>query len=597
MATANFTTILFLVPLLYLVRRLFNLAWNYLAARKTGLPVLVNPVTVTSPIWLFGKPLLKRIFASWDWIHRVDNFTQQSKYTPYQKFNSKAYWIVSNREKELYVADPVVAEDVYKRCRVEFQKNSTQYEVLEIFGPNVVTTNGKVWERHRKTTIPPFNERVSETVWDEAARQAEGARKKWFQVSRKEPRGVRSTQDDTTQIAFNVLSAAGFGQDFDFDDAEAQLSGVSEADKKAGHTMSYRESLVYMLEDIVSLVMYTVARTAGWPTWAMWGKIKAMGTAREEYVLYMREKLQKEREEIRAGIVATGAKESLMSVLVRNSDSGLLDESASAKAGRGSKSGPVMTDDEILGNLFVYNLAGHDTTAGALNFAVTLLACEPKWQEWIAEEIDTIVREDQTGLKYNVVFPKLHRCLALMYETLRMYGPVPVSPRYTAASWQNVTIDGKQFAIPPHTDIKLDLAALHHDPNSWGPDPLNFRPDRWIPSPSQKDVSKQKRADSGHGSYDYQSESLIAPAPGTFLPWTGGPRVCPGKKFSQVEFTRAILGMFRDGARVCIVEKEGESTEQARARVRETADKPEVQFTLRMTAVEEIGLKWFTKEE
>lgn len=411
MAPANLTTIILTLPFLYLAHRLYALTRNYLAARRTGLPVLINPVTVTSPIWLFGKPLLKRLFASWDWIHRVDNFTQHSKYTLYQKFNTKAFWIVSNREKELYVADPAVADDVLKQCRVEFQKNPVQYQVLEIFGPNVVTTNGKVWERHRKTTIPPFNERVSETVWDEAASQAEGARKKWFLTSKEDSEGVRSTREDTTRIAFNVLSAAGFGQVYDFDDVQAQL-GMSEEDEKAGHTMSYRESLLYMLDDIVSLVIYTAARGIGWPLFAMWGKIKTMAAAREEYAWYMRDLLKKEREDIRAGITATGAKENLMSALVRNSDQGLLEETKA-----GSKTGPLMTDDEILGNLFVYNLAGHDTTANALNFAVTLLACEPEWQEWLAEEIDAVLREDKTGLKYNVVFPKLNRCLALMVCT------------------------------------------------------------------------------------------------------------------------------------------------------------------------------------
>lgn len=71
--------------------------------------------------------------------------------------------------------------------------------------------------------------------------------------------------------------------------------------------------------------------------------------------------------------------------------------------------------------------------------------------------------------------------------------------------------------------------------------------------------------------------------------------MCPGKKFSQVEFTRAILAMFRDGARVRVLEKEGESLEQARARVREIADKSEVQFTLRMVNSEDIGLEWYIK--
>lgn len=178
-----------------------------------------------------------------------------------------------------------------------------------------------------------------------------------------------------------------------------------------------------------------------------------------------------------------------------------------------------------------------------------------------------------------------------------MYGPVPAFPRSTVASWQTLTIDGKQIAIPPRSEIKIDLAAIHHDPKSWGPDALEFRPDRWIPSPSQQSGSKQKRADTGNGSYDFQSGSLIAPAPGTFLPWTGGPRVCPGKKFSQVEFTRVILGIFRDGARVRLVEEEGESPQQARARAREVADKPEVEFTLKMKDSKKIGLQWYIKGE
>lgn len=176
-----------------------------------------------------------------------------------------------------------------------------------------------------------------------------------------------------------------------------------------------------------------------------------------------------------------------------------------------------------------------------------------------------------------------------------MYGPVPICPRYTGASSQNLIIDGQQYTMPPETEVKLDLAALHHDPNNWGPDPLEFRPDRWVPSASQQNGSQQKRADTGNGSYDYQSESLIAPTPGTFVPWTGGPRVCPGKKFSQVEFTRVILGMFRDGARVSVLVEDGESAEQARARVRKTADRPEVEFTLRMKDAEKIGLRWYIK--
>lgn len=605
MASANLATILLTLLFLYVAHRLFSLARNYLAAKRTGLPVFVNPTSLRSPVWILGKPLLKRVFASWDWIHRIEIFSQRLKFATYQQVSSRAFWILDHSRMELYVADPVVAEDVLKRCRVEFPKNREMYKLLDILGPNVISTNGKTWERHRRVTVPPFSERVSESVWEESARQAEGARKKWFAC--KDAEGVRSTEEDTTRMAFNILSAAGFGLAFDF--AEPQ-SGLSEADRKAGRKMSYRDALDLLINDVGSLVLYMLARSCGWPVWAMWGSIKATATARKDYMSYMGETLRKEREEIQAGGPTDGSL-TLMRALVRDSDLGLQDAGAVGKKGKG----PLMTDDEILGNLFVYYLAGHDTTAGVLNYAVTLLACMPEWQEWLAEEIDAVVREDQTGLKFSLVFPKLHRCLALMvrhnlhghayshqrltatsqYETLRIYAPIPVAQRNTGASSQVVQIEGKQVTIPPRCEVKVDLVALHHDPRYWGPDPLEFRPDRWIPSAAKSNREALDTCNAAFGSYDWQSESLIAPTPGTFLPWTGGPRVCPGKKFSQVEFTRAILALFRDGARVRVVQEEGESPQQARSRAHAVADEIFISFTMKMKDSAKIGLEWYSK--
>lgn len=325
---------------------------------------------------------------------------------------TRAYWIVDNKRNELFLADPAAAEDVLRRCRGEFLKNPEMYTMLDIFGLNVVTSNGRAWERHRRVTVPPFNERVSETVWEESGRQGAGARAKWMAASASGG-VVRSTQDDTTRIAFNVLSAAGYGLTFDFDDVEGQ-SGLSEADRAAGHRMSYRDSLFLLLNNFFSLIIYHIGRQVGWPVAAMWGQVREIAVAKEEYAWYMRDMLKTEREKIRRGDVPAeraraGEKENLMSVLIRNSEQG-----SEAGASNAEKSGPVLSDDEVYGTLFIYNLAGHDTTAGALNYAVALLAARPKWQEWLAEEINAVVMEDQSSLKYATVFPKLHRCLALM---------------------------------------------------------------------------------------------------------------------------------------------------------------------------------------
>lgn len=176
-----------------------------------------------------------------------------------------------------------------------------------------------------------------------------------------------------------------------------------------------------------------------------------------------------------------------------------------------------------------------------------------------------------------------------------MYGPVPATPRWTAGQWQKLTLDGRDVALPPDTTIKLDLAALHHDPSHWGADATDFRPDRWILSRDSE--AEQTSSDANERPYDWQSKSLISPAPGMFLPWTGGPRVCPGKKFAQVEFTRAIFEIFRGGARVRVAKEVGEPQEQAEARARELLKKTRISFVLKMADSDRLGLKWFVKTD
>lgn len=373
------------------------------------------------------KPTSRYLPASLSaWTNRIENWNQYAKFSQHEALGTRAYWIIDDGNKELFLADPAAADDVLRRCRGEFIKNPRMYTMLDIFGRNVVTTNGKVWERHRRVTVPPFNERISETVWEESGRQGAGARAKWLAISDEGEGVVRSTQDDTTRIAFNVLSAAGYGLTFDFDDVAGQ-SGLSEADRAAGHRMSYRESLFLLLNNFWSLVLYFIGRQFGWPVAAMWGRVREIAVAKEEYAWYMRDMLKSEREKIQGGEGAAGEggrkageKENLMSVLIRSSEEGTAGE-----ASKTGKAGSVLSDDEVYGTLFIYNLAGHDTTAGALNYAVALMAARPKWQEWLAEEIDAVVREDQSSLRYATVFPKLHRCLALMVRPIQIPSKPP----------------------------------------------------------------------------------------------------------------------------------------------------------------------------
>jgi hypothetical protein len=74
-----------------------------------------------------------------------------------------------------------------------------------------------------------------------------------------------------------------------------------------------------------------------------------------------------------------------------------------------------LSEEEISGNLYLFTVAGMDTTANSLAYALTVVAIYPEWQQWIFEELDVVLKEGNIlDYDYAVIFPKLTRCLALM---------------------------------------------------------------------------------------------------------------------------------------------------------------------------------------
>jgi cytochrome P450 len=275
-----------------------------------------------------------------------------------------------------------------------------------------------------------------------------------------------------------------------------------------------------------------------------------------------------------------------MSVLVRANEISISGE------GKGRSS---LSDEEIYGNLFIWNLAGHDTTATVLAYAISLLSINLSVQDWLSEEINHVFGDTPSeDWNYEEDFPKLKRCLALMvnlasltmrgitnmlsqYETLRLYSPVAGMIKYTADSPRALTIKGREYQFPPQCQLSLNLVSLHTDPKSWGSDALAWKPERFIESIRNE-------------------ETLVSPSDGSFVPWVSGPRVCPGKKFAQVEFVAVIATVFKD-RRVRAGTWAGELPEQTKNRVLTVMEDSEVGVSpvLKMRHPEKIHLIWERK--
>ena len=100
-----------------------------------------------------------------------------------------------------------------------------------------------------------------------------------------------------------------------------------------------------------------------------------------------------------------------MSNLVRASE----DQSEPSVGGVESRKIHGLSVEEILGNIFVFNFAGHDTTAISLEYSMLLLVSHPEVQDWISEEMNLLIEErNSKPLDYDTLFPKLKRTLAVL---------------------------------------------------------------------------------------------------------------------------------------------------------------------------------------
>ena len=87
---------------------------------------------------------------------------------------------------------------------------------------------------------------------------------------------------------------------------------------------------------------------------------------------------------------------------------------------------------------------------------------------------------------------------------------------------------------------------------------------------------------------------MYHPVKGAFIAWSDGPRLCPGKKFSQVEFV-AVIARLMWKHRLEVVPTEGENVDAARKRVLEVARDSDVHLTLKMRRPMDMTIRWLPK--
>lgn len=136
------------------------------------------------------------------------------------------------------------------------------------------------------------------------------------------------------------------------------------------------------------------------------------------------------------------------------------------------KKGLVMTDEYLRDQCTVLLLAGRDTTGSILTSIFQMLAKHPKVEQRVVEEITEVVGGDAPS--YDSV-KMLKYCDAVFQESLRLYPPAPIN--FRKAQCDDTLPDGT--FVPAGSDVQWLPWVQGRNPKLY-PDPLSFKPERWL---------------------------------------------------------------------------------------------------------------------
>ncbi|KAF2402660.1 cytochrome P450 [Trichodelitschia bisporula] len=536
----------------WLASSAYCLVRNYRLARKSGLTVLASPFNHRNGLFMIFVTPLAPFLKRWlpRYLYEGMQFTVHGwEFADNTEFHERLGWSVMRASPggvTLWTGELDLAVELMARTK-DFGQGDLTGVFMGFFGENLVTSNGEAWVRHRRIVAPTLNERISNLVWTEALDQS----RQMVEYALDQPGGITDNViDGVCSIAFNVLGFMGYGLKKPWTVVPGQDSG-----------MAYFDAVQTVTKGLVpaAIVPHWIMRLPFMPAAS-----KKLGRAVKNVPPFTADMLERERVLLKG---KTDSRGNLMSMLVQLSDQ---EKQLDGKQGEVRQ---YLSESEITGNLFMFTVGGYDTTSSVLSFAITVLACYPEWQDWIIEEIDQVLSGDGEEFDYASTFPRLTRCLAIMYETVRIYPPFAHISRQNPAA-VTLTSGPRPVYIPAKTEIFINSYAIQTDPRNWGPDARVYRPARFFSS---------GRPPIG--------EKLIHPPKGTFMAWAAGPRVCPGQKMSQVEFVGVIATLFRK-CRLEPVREPGETMKQARSRFEELLRDAQPVVTLTIKDPKKVVLKW-----
>ncbi|KAL1916556.1 uncharacterized protein VTP21DRAFT_5747 [Calcarisporiella thermophila] len=394
----------------------------------------------------------------------------------------------------IFTHDPASIEYIQRTHFDNFYKGPhTQNIAREVLGDGIFNTNGEKWRLQRKTASNIFNvKRFRELI--------EGVfREEAIRVASIIERAADSGEDVDLQNLFfrftlDTFGRISFGKHFNcLEDASAPVPFAAAFDY------------------VQTVIDKRFRNPFFWVTEFLTGEGHKFRSAIKILDEYAYNALEKRRQERAEGFDSN--QKDLMDFFLdyRHED------------------GSQLTDVELRDAILNFMIAGRDTTAQQLSWQYLMLMQRSEIQARIRDELSHFGDITYENIK------ALHYCMAVFYETLRLYPPVPKSTKTVACD--DVLPSG--VIVRKGDWVHYSSYVIGRDKEVWGEDAEEFNPERWL----QKD----------------EKGEIVG-----FNVFNGGPRICLGQTFATLEsltMTSVLIPRFRFELSPKFIEQEKLATE------------------------------------
>nr|CAB3473658.1 unnamed protein product [Digitaria exilis] len=372
------------------------------------------------------------------------------------------------------IVDPELCKDVLSNKFGHFEKLKLP-ALSKVLGDGLASHEGEKWVKHRRILTPAFHLEKLKLMLPAFSACCEELVSRWSESLGSDASLELDVWAELQNLTGDVISRTAFSSSYHVGRRIFQLQG---------------EQAELVMTNIQKIVMpgYMSLPTS---------KNRKMRKNNEEIESILKDIIGKRIQAMKQG---ESTKDDLL---------GLLLKSNMRETEENGQSSMGMTIEDVVEECKVFYFAGMETTSVLLTWAMVVLSMHPEWQDRAREEVRSLFGKNKPEYE---VLNRLKIVTMVLYEVLRLYPPAVSLIRKT---YKEMDIGGIRY--PAGVMLELPVLFIHHDPDIWGSDVHEFKPDRF-----SEGISKASKD------------------PGAFLPFGWGPRICIGQNFALLEAKMAL---------------------------------------------------------